>query len=236
MVREWQKERDQPTRGFRPHVERWVIEDWEQVNAFGGSNSLRSAFGPTPSAVRKGPSGQGTLGELPSAQPPSSVDAFGAAPSEQDLTEERNDKQKREARVQSAQLQSAQTSSAQPPSTVDAIGDAELVVTGRASGASLSQPKSPTALDILAGSSEAAAVADDADTTKPHSRESPENSVVTEIVNLKDDEEGETESGSGSGEEEEQSVAGTPTAALCELVVPLLRYLDRKVTKYADSR
>ncbi|OAE32150.1 hypothetical protein AXG93_2912s1400 [Marchantia polymorpha subsp. ruderalis] len=31
MVREWQKERDQPTRGFRPHVERWVIEDWEQV-------------------------------------------------------------------------------------------------------------------------------------------------------------------------------------------------------------
>ncbi|OAE33498.1 hypothetical protein AXG93_1467s1000 [Marchantia polymorpha subsp. ruderalis] len=31
MVREWQKERDQPTRGFRPHVERWVIADWEQV-------------------------------------------------------------------------------------------------------------------------------------------------------------------------------------------------------------
>ncbi|OAE25200.1 hypothetical protein AXG93_2787s1030 [Marchantia polymorpha subsp. ruderalis] len=31
MVREWQKERDQPTRGFRPHVERWAIEDWEQV-------------------------------------------------------------------------------------------------------------------------------------------------------------------------------------------------------------
>ncbi|OAE34077.1 hypothetical protein AXG93_2891s1000 [Marchantia polymorpha subsp. ruderalis] len=31
MVREWQKERDQPTRGFRPHVERWVITDWEQV-------------------------------------------------------------------------------------------------------------------------------------------------------------------------------------------------------------
>ncbi|OAE32228.1 hypothetical protein AXG93_4525s1090 [Marchantia polymorpha subsp. ruderalis] len=31
MVCEWQKERDQPTRGFRPHVERWVIADWEQV-------------------------------------------------------------------------------------------------------------------------------------------------------------------------------------------------------------
>ncbi|OAE18322.1 hypothetical protein AXG93_2566s1050 [Marchantia polymorpha subsp. ruderalis] len=31
MVREWQKGRDQPTRGFRPHVERWDISDWEQV-------------------------------------------------------------------------------------------------------------------------------------------------------------------------------------------------------------
>lgn len=29
---------------------------------------------------------------------------------------------------------------------------------------------------------------------------------------------------------------GTPTTALCEQVVPLLRYLDRKVAKYADLR
>ncbi|OAE18212.1 hypothetical protein AXG93_3354s1000 [Marchantia polymorpha subsp. ruderalis] len=40
----------------------------------------------------------------------------------------------------------------------------------------------------------------------------------------------------GSDEEEEQSVKGTPTTALCEQVVPLLRYLDRKVAKYADPR
>ncbi|OAE23497.1 hypothetical protein AXG93_285s1560 [Marchantia polymorpha subsp. ruderalis] len=31
MVREWQKGRDQSKRGFRPHVERWDIADWEQV-------------------------------------------------------------------------------------------------------------------------------------------------------------------------------------------------------------
>ncbi|OAE26845.1 hypothetical protein AXG93_2923s1000 [Marchantia polymorpha subsp. ruderalis] len=68
---------------------------------------------------------------------------------------------------------------------------------------------------------------------KPNSRESPKNSVATEILNSEDDEEGE----SGSGEEEEQLVAGTPTAALCEQVVPLLRYLDRKaVDKLRDEK
>ncbi|OAE25043.1 hypothetical protein AXG93_1939s1000 [Marchantia polymorpha subsp. ruderalis] len=117
----------------------------------------------------------------------------------------------------------------------------EKTQAGRASGASLAQPNSPTALDILARSSEAVVptvVADDADTTKPHSRQSPENSVATKILSSEDDEGGSTESASGSGssEEEKQSVAGTPTAALCEQVVPLLRYLDRKVEKYADPR
>ncbi|OAE20187.1 hypothetical protein AXG93_3802s1000 [Marchantia polymorpha subsp. ruderalis] len=63
--------------------------------------------------------------------------------------------------------------------------------------------------------------------------------LATEILNSEDDEEGgstESASGAESSEEEEQSVAGTPTAALCEQVVPLLRYLDRKVEKYADPR
>ncbi|OAE26775.1 hypothetical protein AXG93_1129s1240 [Marchantia polymorpha subsp. ruderalis] len=31
MVREWLKGKDQPTRGFRPHPERWEVCDWEQV-------------------------------------------------------------------------------------------------------------------------------------------------------------------------------------------------------------
>ncbi|OAE22662.1 hypothetical protein AXG93_4232s1010 [Marchantia polymorpha subsp. ruderalis] len=59
----------------------------------------------------------------------------------------------------------------------------------------------------------------------------PGNSVAIEILNSEDD--GDE---SGSDEEEEQSVKGTPTTALCEQVVPLLRYLDRKVAKYADPR
>lgn len=31
MVRKWQKGRDQFTRGFRPHPERWEVSDWKQV-------------------------------------------------------------------------------------------------------------------------------------------------------------------------------------------------------------
>ncbi|OAE24250.1 hypothetical protein AXG93_1528s1000 [Marchantia polymorpha subsp. ruderalis] len=185
--------------------------------------------------------------ETPSAEaPPTNAPSAEAPPAqdlskEQDLTEERDDSRKEETRVRDAQLQSAQTPSARTPSAVDAFGDAELAEAGRAGDTNLAQPNSPTALDILAGSSEAAAatvVADDADISKPHSRQSPENSVATEILSSEDDEGGSTESASGSGssEEEKQSVAGTPTAALCEQVVPLLRYLDRKVEKYADPR
>ncbi|OAE19153.1 hypothetical protein AXG93_3673s1010 [Marchantia polymorpha subsp. ruderalis] len=58
------------------------------------------------------------------------------------------------------------------------------------------------------------------------------------ILPLEDDEEGgstESVSGSGSTEEEEEELVGAP-AALCEQVVPLLRYLDRKIEKYADPR
>ncbi|OAE33122.1 hypothetical protein AXG93_4509s1030 [Marchantia polymorpha subsp. ruderalis] len=31
MVREWLKGKDQPTRGFQPHPERWTVSNWEQV-------------------------------------------------------------------------------------------------------------------------------------------------------------------------------------------------------------
>lgn len=55
--------------------------------------------------------------------------------------------------------------------------------------------------------------------------------MATEILNSEDDEDE-----SSSEEEEEELVQGTPTTALCEKVVPLLRYLDRKVAKYADPR
>lgn len=161
---------------------------------------------------------------------------------ERDLTEERIDCRQEEIRVRDAQLQSAQTPSARSPLAVDTFGDAELIEAGRAGDVNLAQPHSSTSLDILAGSSEAAeaiVVVDDADISKSHSKQSLANSVATEILNSEDDEEGgstESASGSESSEEEEQSMAGMPTAALCEQVVPLLRYLDRKVEKYADPR
>ncbi|OAE23875.1 hypothetical protein AXG93_3001s1040 [Marchantia polymorpha subsp. ruderalis] len=126
-----------------------------------------------------------------------------------------------------------------PLTTVNAFGDAPTLTDvfkksafGNACGGAPSAVRNGYEFEAAA----ATAAADEADATKPHSRESPENSVATEILNSEDDEEGETESVSGSGEEEEQSVACTPTTALCEQVVPLLRYLDCKVTKYADPR
>ncbi|OAE30616.1 hypothetical protein AXG93_1037s1020 [Marchantia polymorpha subsp. ruderalis] len=84
---------------------------------------------------------------------------------------------------------------------------------------------SPTALDILAGSG--AAVAAEA-AARHSSRESPRDSVATEIL--------ETEDETSSEEQEADSVRGTPTGVLCEQIVPLLRYLDRKAAKYASSR
>ncbi|OAE29016.1 hypothetical protein AXG93_3112s1030 [Marchantia polymorpha subsp. ruderalis] len=60
------------------------------------------------------------------------------------------------------------------------------------------------------------------------SRESPRISTATEILG--------TEDNTPLEEEEVESVRGTPTGVLCEQVVPLLRYLDRKATKYADPR
>ncbi|OAE20166.1 hypothetical protein AXG93_1207s1000 [Marchantia polymorpha subsp. ruderalis] len=122
-------------------------------------------------------------------------------------------------RKEETRVPSNQSPSAQAPSTVaDHTG-----------GADLSRAGSPTALDILAGSGAAAAAAE---ATQPNSQESLGNSMAIEILNLEDDEDE-----SSSEEHEEESVQGTPTGVLCEQVVPLLRYLDRKVAKYgATSR
>ncbi|OAE32620.1 hypothetical protein AXG93_3515s1040 [Marchantia polymorpha subsp. ruderalis] len=84
---------------------------------------------------------------------------------------------------------------------------------------------SPTPLEVLAGHGVKAAVEEAA---RPSARESPRIFVTTEILETKDD--------TPSKEEEVQSVRGTPTGVLCEQVVPLLRYLDRKATKYGDPR
>lgn len=109
--------------------------------------------------------------------------------------------------------------SAQVPSAVaDRIGEADL-----------HEARSPTALDILAGSGAAVAAAE---ATRPSFRESPRISVAIEILDLEDEE----DEVSVSEGQEVESVQGRPTGVLCEQVVPLLRYLDRKAAKYADPR
>ncbi|OAE33780.1 hypothetical protein AXG93_4587s1000 [Marchantia polymorpha subsp. ruderalis] len=79
----------------------------------------------------------------------------------------------------------------------------------------------------MAGSGAAVAAVE---ATRPCSRELPRSSVATEILDSEDEEDKDLRS---KGQEVE-SVQGTPTGVLCEQVVPLLRYLDRKAAKYAD--
>ncbi|OAE24589.1 hypothetical protein AXG93_1603s1000 [Marchantia polymorpha subsp. ruderalis] len=84
---------------------------------------------------------------------------------------------------------------------------------------------SPTPLEVLVGHGVKSAAEYAA---RPSARESPRISLATEILKREED--------TPSEEEELQSMRGTPTGVLCEQVVPLLRYLDRKATKYGDPR
>ncbi|OAE35249.1 hypothetical protein AXG93_1162s1250 [Marchantia polymorpha subsp. ruderalis] len=128
------------------------------------------------------------------------------------LEESAKDKgRKEETRVDSAQSPSAQASSA---------------VADQSREAGPLEARSSTALEILARSG-AAVAAEEA--TRPSSRESPRIPVATEILDSEDED-------LGSKEQDVESVLGTPTGVLCEQVVPLLRYLDRKAAKYADPR
>ncbi|OAE19406.1 hypothetical protein AXG93_1096s1020 [Marchantia polymorpha subsp. ruderalis] len=149
-----------------------------------------------------------TSGQEPSAQRTSGQTPLAEAPSAQAQCEGTDEGWKEETRVPSAQAPSA--------------------IAYQTGGADLSRAGQPTALDILAGSGAAAAAAE---ATQPNSRESPRNSVATEILNSEDDEDE-----SSSEEQEEELVQGMPIGVLCEQVVPLLRYLDRKVAKYGDPR
>ncbi|OAE18949.1 hypothetical protein AXG93_1976s1560 [Marchantia polymorpha subsp. ruderalis] len=82
-----------------------------------------------------------------------------------------------------------------------------------------------TPLKMLAGHGVEAAAEE---AVRPSARESPRIWSAREIMESKDD--------TPLEKEEVQSVRGTPTGVLCEQVVPLLRYLDRKATKYGDPR
>ncbi|OAE26939.1 hypothetical protein AXG93_4413s1230 [Marchantia polymorpha subsp. ruderalis] len=110
---------------------------------------------------------------------------------------------------------------AQPPLAIDAFGDGRSVRSGRV-GSRVSHR-----LGHLGRKSSGAAVAAE-EAAWPSAGESPRTSVVTEIL--------KTEEETSSEGQEVESVQGTPTGVLCEQVVPLLRYLDRKAAKYADPR
>ncbi|OAE33566.1 hypothetical protein AXG93_2139s1190 [Marchantia polymorpha subsp. ruderalis] len=139
--------------------------------------------------------------------------------------------QRRSGKEPADKAPSAQGPSAQELVSWEPLGQEPSAEAPSAQGPSAQGTSgSPTALDILARSSAAAAAAE-AEATQPNSWESPGNSVATKILNLEDD--GDE---SGSDDKDEQSVKGTPTTALCEQVVPLSRYLDRKVAKYIDPR
>ncbi|OAE31726.1 hypothetical protein AXG93_3384s2020 [Marchantia polymorpha subsp. ruderalis] len=99
-------------------------------------------------------------------------------------------------------------------------------VADRAGEAGPSEARSPTALEILAGSEVAVATAE---ATRPSSRESPRISVATETLDSEDED-------SGLEGQEVESVQGTPTRVLCEQVIPLLRYLDRKAAKELEEK
>lgn len=85
--------------------------------------------------------------------------------------------------------------------------------------------RSPIPLEMLAERGAAVAAEEAA---RPSSRELLRISEATEIFDTEDD--------TGSEDEEVESVRGTPMGVLCEEVIPLLQYFDRKAMRYADPR
>ncbi|OAE23805.1 hypothetical protein AXG93_1151s1000 [Marchantia polymorpha subsp. ruderalis] len=139
-------------------------------------------------------------------------------------------------RTPSADIQPAKTPSAHiaPEDQTVGVGGTEVAEVPAATTPSRSEAQaeaeaqavgSPTALDILAGSG--VAIAEEA-AEQHSSRESPRASMATEIL--------ETEDETSSEAQEADSMRGTPTGILCEQIVPLLRYLDRKAVKYGNPR
>ncbi|OAE27168.1 hypothetical protein AXG93_4666s1400 [Marchantia polymorpha subsp. ruderalis] len=159
-----------------------------------------------PSGEALRPSGQGRH----QAAPTSMVATDRCLASEQVPFDDSTSGQEPSAREKWREEPSAQGPSAQRTSA-NRTSEAGLpkAIADQTSEAALPKARSPTPLEMLAGSGAAVAAEEAA---RPSSRESPRNSVVIEI--LEDD--------SGSEEEEVESVQGTPTGVLCEQVVPLL--------------
>ncbi|OAE23340.1 hypothetical protein AXG93_2309s1000 [Marchantia polymorpha subsp. ruderalis] len=118
------------------------------------------------------------------------------------------------------------STSSQEPLAQEKSGEEPLAQgpSDRAGEAGPPEARSPTALEILAESGAAVAAPE---ATRSSSKESPRIFVAIEILDSEDEEDEDL----GSEGQEVESVQGSPTGVLCEQVVPLLRYLDRKAAE-----
>lgn len=200
-----------------------------------GSSSAEGTSGKTPPASR--PSGVKTrrVYPTPSRTTASRPTASRSTESRPDSPTARRTGPATSVRTPSADAPSAKTPSAQiaPEGQAAEAGGARVTEVTAASTPSETEDRagtgaqalgSPTALDILAGSG--VAVAAEA-AARHNSRESPRDSVATEILKTEDE--------TNSEEQEADSVQKTPTGVLCEQIIPLLRYLDRKTSKYSGT-
>ncbi|OAE33325.1 hypothetical protein AXG93_4123s1000 [Marchantia polymorpha subsp. ruderalis] len=258
MVQEWLREKNQPPRGYRPHPERWQVNDWEQVlgRCAGEEGDLlfecesvhvtkeeEISFGTLFKNYKSSKNGYKTrdykdckrrnvaVALLQILQPHritymtswafgagvvqegafGSTDFGSSAFGEDDFGADAPEASCSGQRQGGGDMCAFGT---------NAFGGSNPGRCSTPTGAS-----SPTPLEVLAGHGVEAAVEE---AVQPSSRESPRISAATEIL--------ETEDDTPLEEEEVESVRGTPTGVLCKQVVPLLRYLDLKATKYADPR
>ncbi|OAE28916.1 hypothetical protein AXG93_1887s1000 [Marchantia polymorpha subsp. ruderalis] len=177
----------------------------EGTDAFGGSKTAFGLEETTRGTDERGSDGQRRKGKeraenAPSAQGPSAQEIVSREPSGQAPSAEEPPEDAPLAQGPSAQEIVSREPSGQAPLAEEPPEDAPPA-------------EAQCEKEDQAGGSSAAAAATEADAMQPNSRESPGNSVATEILDSEDDEEE-----SGSDEEEEQAVKGTPTTALCEQV------------------
>ncbi|OAE21609.1 hypothetical protein AXG93_939s1160 [Marchantia polymorpha subsp. ruderalis] len=218
-IREWLRDKDQPTHGFRPHPERWEVSDWEQVlgrcageeghllfecESVNVSKEEEASFGALFKHNKSSKNGYKTRDYKDCLWKNVAV-AFIQLLQPHRTTYITSWRVGRDARLH------ATTSTEDGGRTARSTSAAEAEV-GRRGGAEpatrccSSQSKadlpgagSPTALDILAGSGATAAAAE---ATQPNSRESSGNFVATEIFNSEDDDD------ESSSKEQEEELCG----------------------------
>ncbi|OAE24416.1 hypothetical protein AXG93_4530s1180 [Marchantia polymorpha subsp. ruderalis] len=235
MVREWLREKNQPPRRYRPHQERWQVGFVELALAGTPIHWARMFLKATRQHAQEDKGGSinhispllinfyrsmGCLIATERVQFP--------------LLSRANPR--RYVRDVEVNTDSDEVPASTPPARPRADDKPREVRAPRKrkwdGDADMSQREVPTAPvqeahreQVLAGHGVKAGAEE---ATPLSSRESPRISEATEIL--------ETEDDTPSEEEEVELVRGTTTGVLCEQMVPLLRYLVRKTTKYADYR